>query len=252
MTDETRFPFLSDTAMVLAAGFGVRMRPLTLDTPKPLLKVGGRAMLDRAIDHLVSAGVKRVVVNAHYLGDQIRDHLAARQLQEKNVELVLSPEADILDTGGGMKHARHFFGDKPIFEIGGDMPFFDGPDEKALTRLAQAWNPERMDLLMLLQPLAKAHGFGGKGDFMCRADGSLWRKDAPQPRDFVWISAQIVKPQLYDEINETVFSNNQIFDLCEQRGRLFGIVHDGTCFHVGTPEDLAQANALLASGKGWG
>ncbi|MGE4351388.1 MAG: nucleotidyltransferase family protein [Bdellovibrionales bacterium] len=248
MSLQPPFPFLSDAAMVLAAGFGTRMRPLTDTVPKPLLKVGGRTMLDLAVDRLVQAGVRRVVVNAHYLADQIRDHLAERH----DVELILSHEDQILDTGGGMKKARPFFGDKPIFELGGDMPFFDGPGQAALTRMAQAWDPERMDVLLLVYPREKARGFGPRGDFMLRPDGALWRTGAPRVRDYVWLSAQIVKPQLYDEIEAEVFSNNKIFDVAEQRGRLFGLVHDGTCFHVGTPADLAQANALLASGKGWG
>lgn len=248
MSNKNAFSFLSDTAMVLAAGFGVRMRPLTLDKPKPLLEVGGRAMLDRAIDHLAEVGVRRVVVNAHYLGDQIRDHV----VQRRDVEILLSPEDEILDTGGGVKKARPHFGDKPTFVLGGDMPYFDGPAEKALTRLARTWDPARMDILMLVAPRGKARGFGEKGDFMMREDGSLWRDGAAQPRDVVFLSAMILKPQLYDTISETAFSNNKLFDEAEKRGRLFGVVHDGTCFHVGTPEDLAEANALLASGKGWG
>ncbi len=241
------FPFLSGTAMVLAAGFGMRMRPLTLDKPKPLLKVGGRAMLDRALDHLAKVGVRRVVVNAHYLGNQIRDHVAPR----RDVEIILSPEDEILDTGGGVKKARAHFGDKPFFLLGGDMPYFDGTGEKALARLAQAWDAQTMDILMLVAPCGKARGFGDKGDFMMREDGGLWREGAAQPRDVVFLSAMILKPQLYDTITETVFSNNKLFDEAEKRGTLFGLVHDGTCFHVGTPQDLAEANALLASGKGW-
>ena len=248
MTEATApFSFLSDTAMVLAAGFGVRMRPLTLEKPKPLLEVGGRTMLDSAIDHLVQAGLRRVIVNTHYLADKIEEHLAKRT----DIEIIISHEAQILDTGGGMKNARAFFGDKPFFALGGDMPFIDA-GIPALTRMARAWDHHRMDHLLLLSRLEKAHGFGPDGDFMMEHDGRVWRKDAPKPRDYVWLSAQIVKPQLYDEMVETVFSNNKLFDLGEERGRLFGIEHDGTCFHVGTPEDLIEANRLLASKEGWG
>ncbi|MDD3181961.1 MAG: nucleotidyltransferase family protein [Alphaproteobacteria bacterium] len=247
MTNDVSLPFLSETAMILAAGFGMRMRPLTLDKPKPLLVVAGHTMLDRALDHLVRVGVKRVVVNTHYLGDCLREHLSRR----KDVEIILSPEDAVLDTGGGTQKARPHFGDKPFILLGGDMPILDGC-EPALARLARMWEPERMDQLLLLSPREKARGFGPNGDFMLRGDGSLWRKGAPIPREYVFISAQIVKPQLYDEIDEVVFSNNKIFDLCEARGRLFGLVHDGSCFHVGTPEDLAEANALFDSGKGWG
>jgi len=242
------FPFLSDTAMVLAAGFGTRMRPLTDSVPKPLLTVGGRTMLDRAIDHLVAVGIRRVVVNAHYLADQIAVHVATRT----DVEIIVSREDSILDTGGGVKKARGFFGDKPFFLLGGDMPFTDGPNERALVRLAKAWDEAKMDELLLLYPTAKARGFGPKGDFVMEPDGRVWRKDAPIPRPMVWISAQIVRPQLYDEVPDVVFSNNLIFDRTEAAGRLFGFEHDGSCYHVGTPEDLQKANALLDSGEGWG
>lgn len=237
----------SPVGMVLAAGFGTRMRPLTDNTPKPLLQVGGRAMLDHALDHLARFGIKRAVVNAHYLADQIAAHVA----QRTDMEIILSHEKEILDTGGGMKNARVHFGDKPLFALGGDMPFMDSA-VPALQRMAQAWNPAIMDQLLLLYPTAKAKGFGPNGDFMLHEDGRVWRQDAPAPRDYVWLSAQIVKPQLYDEIGEAVFSNNSLFDASERRGRLYGIVHDGTCFHVGTPQDLAEANRLLQSGVGWG
>jgi len=233
--------------MVLAAGFGKRMQPLTLDVPKPLLEINGRAMIDIAIDHLVKAGVKRVVVNTHYLGWRIESHLASR----RDVEILFSQESEILDTGGGMKNARRYFGDKPVFALGADMPWFDG-GQPALDRMAAYWDPARMDVLLLLYPRDKARGFGPAGDFVMEADGRLWRKEAPKPRPTVFISAQIVKPQLYDEIPDRVFSNNRIFDIAETRGRLYGLLHDGTCYHVGRPEDLAEANRLLATGEGWG
>jgi len=247
MVMDNVFAKLSDTAMVLAAGFGTRMHPLTLDTPKPLLEVGGRPMLDIALDHLVAAGLKRAVVNTHYLGWRIESHLAFR----RDIEIVFSQEEKILDTGGGIKYARRWLGDKPFFALGADMPWFDGPTS-ALARMAEMWDPWQMDVLLLLYPLAKAHGFGSDGDFVLEEDGHVWRKGAPTPRPTVWISALIVKPELYDEIPDRVFSNNRIFDIAESRGRLFGLLHDGTCYHVGRPEDLEAANALLKSGEGWG
>lgn len=247
MTNASPFQKLSDTAMVLAAGFGSRMRPLTDERPKPLLEVGGRTMLDRSIDHLVAAGIKRAVINTHYLGWQIESHLALRN----DIEIIFSQEAQILDTGGGIKHALRYFGGKPLLSLGADMPWFDGANP-ALARLAEAWDPWAMDVLLLLHPLAKAHGFGPNGDFVLEPSGHVWRKEAPLPRPYVWISAMIVKPQLYEEIPDAIFSNNRIFDIAESRGRLRGIVHDGTCYHVGTPDALARANALLESGKGWG
>ncbi len=303
----TAFPFLSATGMVLAAGFGKRMQPLTLTTPKPLLKVGGRAMLDLAIDHLKAAGITRVVVNAHYLADQVAAHCAGIT----DSTILLSREDEILETGGGVKKAlraglfqssslraqrsnpaprvcavcesyapwtrRGWIAtlrfaslamtkimrkaqkkskikketNKPFFVLAGDMPMTEGA-APALARLAQAWNPKTMDVLLLVMPRDKARGFSGKGDFMMRADGSLARAGVGgAARDVVFISAMIVNPVLYDEVSEPAFSNNVIFDLAESRGRLFGLVHDGACYHVGTPEDLAEANRLLETGEGW-
>ncbi|MFA6279468.1 MAG: nucleotidyltransferase family protein [Bdellovibrionales bacterium] len=243
----TAFPFLSDTGMVLAAGFGKRMQPLTLTTPKPLLKVGGRAMLDHALDHLKAAGITRFVVNAHYLADQIVTHCEGLTASD----IVLSREDEILETGGGIKRALAYFSGKPFFVLAGDMPMTEG-DAPALVRLAQAWDSKAMDVLLLVMPRGKARGFSGKGDFRVRADGSLARAGVDVPaRNVVFISAMIVNPALYDEVSETHFSNNVIFDLAESRGRLFGFVHDGACYHVGTPEDLAEANRLLENGEGW-
>lgn len=238
----------SDTAMVLAAGFGMRMRPLTLELPKPLLAVGGRTMLDQALDRLKDAGLSRAVVNTHYLGDKIAQHLQKRT----DIKTILSPEDEILETGGGIKKALKAFGDKPFFVVSSDLPIIDGP-VPAIQRMAQAWDAEKMDILVLLYPLSKALGFGAaRGDFMMEADGRLWRKDAPADKPYVYISLMIVKPDLYKDIQETAFSNNILFDKAEAAGRLYGLVHDGTCFHVGTPQDLAEANRRLASGEGWG
>jgi N-acetyl-alpha-D-muramate 1-phosphate uridylyltransferase len=237
---------LSTTAMILAAGFGVRMRPLTLAKPKPLLKIGGRAMLDLALDKLKAVGIERAVINTHYLPEQIENHLAARC----DMEILISRETEILDTGGGIKNARHYFGDQPFFALNADLPWLDGKTP-SLIRMMKAWNPEIMDQLLLVMLTNKARGFAGKGDFMMESDGRLWRKNAPTPRPQTFISAQIMKPQLLDEVPEKVFSNNKIFDLAESRNKLFGLVHEGACYHCGTPEDLAEANRLLETGQGW-
>lgn len=237
---------LSSTAMVLAAGLGTRMRPLTLTKPKPLLEVGGRTMLDHALDKLVNIGIQRVVVNTFYLPEQIEAHLNARE----DVEVVISRESELLDTGGGIKNAREWLGDRPFFALNADLPWLDGP-ESSLKRMAAAWNPDTMDQLLLVMRREKARGFNGKGDFMMEPSGKLWRKDAPLPRSHVWISAQIMKPELLEEIHEKSFSNNKIFDLVEARAKLFGLEHDGACFHAGTPQDLAEANRLLEEEGGW-
>ena len=238
-------PPLSDTAMVLAAGFGTRMRPLTLTTPKPLVEIGGRAMLDLALDRLVAAGVKRAVVNIHYLADQI----AASTAQRRDIEIILSHEDELLDTGGGIKHVLPQFGGKAFFALNADMAWLDGT-QPSLDLMRQTWRAE-MDALLLLMPTAKARGFEAKGDFRLETDGRVHRRDVPPPRSHVWIGAQIVTPQMFDLIPDRVFSNNRVWDLAEQRRRLFGLEHGGTCYHVGTEPDWRCANNLLASGQGW-
>lgn len=248
MTMDNPFAPLSDTAMILAAGLGTRLRPLTYAKPKPLFEIGGRTMLDRALDKLEEAGLKRAVVNAHYLGEQIEKHLAARK---GGIETILSFEKEILDTGGGVKNALSSFGDKPFFVLNADLPWTEGA-VPALLKMAQAWDSAKMDVLMLVQETGKARGFHGSGDFMMNPDGALWRKEAPQEKPFVWLSAMLVDPALYDAVPDRIFSNNKIFDSAEKRGRLFGVVHDGTCFQIGTPEDLKTANILLQTGVGWG
>ncbi|MBY0428538.1 MAG: nucleotidyltransferase family protein [Alphaproteobacteria bacterium] len=235
------------TAFILAAGLGMRMRPLTIDRPKPLLTVGGQTMLDQVLDRLVDAGVKHAVVNAHYKAEQIEAHISAR----KNPELVLSKEEVLLDTGGGIKNALLHLGHDPIFAINSDLPWQDG-NIPALQRLADTFNPKTMDALLLLMPVEKARGFtGAKGDFFMAANSQLSRKDTNPPRPYVFISAQIIKPDLFAAVPDNIFSTNVIWDEAERHGRLFGLVHDGTCFHVGTPEDLKEANRRIDDGLGW-
>ena len=237
---------LSTTAMVLAAGFGMRMRPLTLTKPKPLLEVGGRTMLDRALDSLVQQGIKRAVVNTHYLGEQIVAHLKTR----KDIEIILSHESEILDTGGGIKNALVHFDGQPFFALNADLPWTDD-STPALQRMAALWNPDKMDALLLLMKTARARGFESKGDFALDVDGKARRKDVASPRPYVMLSAQILKPELFAHLDEKVFSNNLIWNGAEEKTRLYGIEHTGTCYHVGTPEDWQQANELLANGQGW-
>lgn len=239
-------PDFSSTGMVLAAGFGTRMRPLTLQKPKPLFEVGGRTMLDQTLDKLLAAGIKRAVVNCHYLADHIKTHLS----QRKDMEIIISHETEILDTGGGIKNILHEFGNKPFFALNADIPWQDN-GEAALLRLKRFWNPDKMDAALLLLPRQKALGFNGKGDFNLQETGQLSRKGAPFPRSHVWISAQILKPALFQNQTATTFSNNLIWDEAETAGRLYGLEHQGTCYHVGTPEDLAKANALLQNPQGW-
>ncbi len=229
--------------MILAAGLGERMRPLTLTTPKPLLAVGGKPMLDHALEALKAAGVRRVVVNTFHLAEQIESHLARRS----DLEVLIVREASLLDSGGGVLNARQrwpdVFGPSPFFVLNADLTWEDGPGEvPALTRLARFWKPRRMDIALLVMETAKARGFPERGDFMRTPDGRLGRHNAPVPRSHVFISARIVSPTLFEGITERVFSMNRLFDEAEARGRLFGLEHRGTCFHVGTPHDLEAAN----------
>jgi MurNAc alpha-1-phosphate uridylyltransferase len=237
---------LSPTAMVLAAGFGMRMRPLTLTTPKPLLRVGGRTMLDHALDKLVQAGIRRAVVNTHYLADQIAQHLASRM----DIEIIVSRENKILDTGGGIKNVLHHFDGKPFFALNAEPPCLDG-DEPSLARMHAAWRPEMMDALLLLIPTKRAPSFQKRGDFNLLSDGRVVRTGIAPPRSHIWISAQILKPQLFESVPENVFSNNQIWNSAEDSGRLYGIEHTGSSYDVATPQDLITANTLLESGQGW-
>lgn len=243
--------FSPHTAMVLAAGLGLRMRPLTLEVPKPLLEVGGQTMLDSVLDRLKEAGTAKAVINLHYKGDLIRHHVAPRTAPR----LVFSHEDELLDTGGGIRRALEDLGGDPVYVVNSDLPWTDGA-MPALARLARAFDPARMDALLLLMPLARARGFAGaKGDFFLKDEGggpgALTRRATAPPRPYVFISAQIIQPRLFAGAGGEIFSTNRIWDALEQQGRLYGLVHDGGCYHVGTPADLEQANRLLKDGTEW-
>ncbi len=220
---------------------------MTLTKPKPLQPVGGRAMLDHALDKLVAAGIKRAVVNTHYLAEQIEEHLKTR----RDIEIVISREEKLLDTGGGIVRALPYFDEKPFFVLNADLPWLDGA-LPSLSIMRESWNPDAMDTLLLLMRTEKARGFSASGDFMMESDGRVWRKGFAPPRPFVLISAQIMKPELFAHFSAEVFSNNVIWNAVEETRQLYGVEHDGTCYHVGTPEDWREANALLELGAGWG
>lgn len=242
-------------AMLLAAGFGTRMRPLTDSTPKPLLPVNGRSMLDRALDKLIAAGVTRVAINAHYLGEQI--HAFAERRRADVAELVVFDEADILDTGGGVKNALPFFGNTPFYCINTDLVWSDGPIEPALQRLATAWDGAAMDALMMLVPVETAVGLYGKGDFDIAGGAALgplvnpnWEKDSPKPqRDYFWMAAQVLHPRAYLGMPDGAFSNVAVWKQAMAQGRLWGQAHDGRGYHAGTPEDLALVDSLIAAAE---
>ncbi|MEW5727956.1 MAG: nucleotidyltransferase family protein [Pseudomonadota bacterium] len=225
-------------AMVLAAGLGLRMRPITEHTPKPLVEVAGRTMLDRALDHLDKAGVTAKVVNTHWLADKLRAHLAARS------DVVISHETELLETGGGVAKALPLLGDAPFYVVNSDIIWTDGA-VPALERLAGAWDDGRMDALLLMQRTATAVGYEGQGDFFLDSQGVPRRRAPREVAPLLFSGVQILSPRLFAGAPSGKFSLNVLYDRALEDGRLFGIVHDGRWFHVGTPEALPEVDALL-------
>lgn len=228
-------------AVVLAAGLGLRMRPLTLDRPKPLIEVAGRTMLDRALDRLVDAGVGTAAVNSHYFGEMVGAHLARRA----RPRIRLSPEETLLDTGGGTRRALGLLDPaEPAFVVNGDTIWLDGPTP-ALVRMARMWDPARMDALLLVMPTTRAIGFPDRGDYHLDPAGRLVRRRERETAAFVFASVQVVTPALYHDTPAGAFSNNLVWDRAQAAGRLYGLVHDGALFHVGTPDALAEVETLI-------
>jgi len=228
-------------AMVLAAGLGLRMRPLTLTRPKPLLSVAGRTLLDHALDRLAAAGVGTAVVNSHYLGDMIAAHLAGRT----RPAIIVSPEPVVLETGGGVKAALAHFAGVPFLVANADILWLDGP-VPAVRRLAAAWDPAVMDALLLLMPVARAHGYHGPGDFRLGADSRPIRRGTADSAPLVFAGVHITRPEAFVETPDGAFSANLVWNRAAAAGRLFGLVHDGDWFHVGTPGDLEATERWFA------
>ena len=230
-------------AMVLAAGRGERMRPVTDRLPKPLVRVGGRPLIDHVLDGLAAAGVARAVVNLWYLADLIATHLADRTTPD----IVLSREATLLDTGGGVAKALPELGPDAFYVLSSDGLWRDGATP-ALARLAAAWDDDAMDAILLLQPMADAIGFDGAGDFFIEPDGRLARRGVAASAPYAYMSIQLMHPRTFDDCPTGAFSNNWVWDRALAAGRLFGLVHDGEWCHVGDPAGLAAADAWLESG----
>ncbi|HEY5338333.1 MAG TPA: nucleotidyltransferase family protein [Rhizomicrobium sp.] len=229
-------------AMIMAAGYGTRMRPLTNTMPKPLVKVRGKALIDHVIDRLVAAGVKTIVVNVHYMGDQIVSHLASR----KDVEIVISDETgNLLDSGGGIFKALPHFKGEPFFHANADTVWVEGASH-ALPRLIEAWDPETMDALMLLASTVTTICYDGRGDFMMDADGKLSRVPEGRVSPFVWMSMEIVHPRLFDGVTETKFSINPLWNKAIAKGRLLGQRLDGVWMHIDRPDAVIQSEDYLA------
>lgn len=227
-------------AMVLAAGLGTRMRPLTDDRPKPMVELAGKPLLDWALDRLFDAGVERVVVNTHYKAGTIRDHLDGRD------DVVISHEEERLETGGGVRNALGSFGGLPFFVVNSDAVWMDG-GAPALSRLAAAWDEATMDALLLLQPVEAATGYAGAGDYRRTEDGRLIRRAPDGTAPFLFAGVQILHPRIFTGAPAGAFSLNLLYDAAQNAGRLFGHVHDGDWFHVGTPEELDATERILAA-----
>lgn len=231
-------------AMVLAAGLGQRMRPLTAETAKPLLPLGGRSLLDHALDRLALAGVAQVVVNAHWKAARVAEALAARTAAPRT-RLQLEPE--LLETGGGIRRALPLLGPDPFVVVNGDAHWLEGP-VPVLRRLAEAFDPARMDALLLLVRTAWVEGEVGRGDFFLDPHGRLRRPRGPEVAPFLFGGVQVMSPDLVAPEPEGRFSLNRPFDRAIEAGRLFGLVHDGAWFHLSTPADLARTERTLRDG----
>jgi MurNAc alpha-1-phosphate uridylyltransferase len=227
-------------AMILAAGLGTRMRPITDTLPKPLVTVGGRTLIDYIVDAAREAGVRRCVVNVHYRADQMEAHLGALA----DPEILISDERDRLrDSGGGVLKALPLLGDQPFFVLNADAVWIDGPRNN-LVRLAEAWDPATMDVLLLCAVAATAVGWGNRGDFAMDQEGRLTRAGRTEVTPFVYAGAGIWKPELFAGRPE-VFSLNRIFDEAIAARRLHGLRLDGLWMHVGTPDAIDEAERLL-------
>ncbi|MBY0302219.1 MULTISPECIES: nucleotidyltransferase family protein [Sphingomonas] len=234
------------TAMVMAAGIGKRMRPLTATRPKPLIEVAGRTLLDHVFDRLRAAGVARAVVNVHYLADALEAHLRHRV---KDIEVIVSDErAALMETGGGLVQARELLGDEPFLVVNSDNFWLDGPTD-AIRQLAARWNDDAMDALLLLVPYARAHNHGGQGDFHLDAAGRITGRRKPgRVAPFVYTGVQIVSPRLIRDWPEGPFSTNLFWDRAIAAGRAYGLVHQGLWSEVNVPGAIARTEAMLADG----
>jgi MurNAc alpha-1-phosphate uridylyltransferase len=229
------------SAMVLAAGLGTRMRPLTDAKPKPLVKVAGRALLDHVLDRLSDAGVERAVVNVHHFGGQIIAHLAAR----KRPQIVISDERGVLlDTGGGVVKALPELGNAPFFHINADTIWIDG-EQPNLARLAATFDPNTMDALLLLAPTASSIGYDGRGDFAMAADSRLLARPEREIAPFVYAGVAILSPALFADAPNGNFSLITLFNHAAATGRLSGLRLDGLWMHVGTPDAINAAEAAI-------
>jgi len=234
---------MPNRAIVLAAGLGTRMRPYNGHIPKPLVEIGGKSLIDYSLDRLADAGVQRVVVNVHHLADALERHLASRQ----RPQIVISDERGaLLGTGGGIAKALPQLGAEPFFLVNSDTVWLDGVKPN-FTRLAEAFDPQAMDALLLLAPTTDSIGYVGRGDFTMLPDGRLRRRGENEVVPFVYAGAAVLSPALFADAPTGAFPLTRLFDRAGAKDRLFGLRLEGVWMHVGTPEAVAAAEAALAA-----
>jgi len=237
-------PVQPPKAMVLAAGLGLRMRPLTERMPKPLVQVAGQTLLDHVLNKLGDVGVSEAIVNVHYLPDQIIDHVAGRA---KPCVIISDERNQVLGTGGGIVKALPLLGQAPFFLVNADTLWIDGVRSN-LARLAETFDPARMDILLLMAPTASSIGYNGNGDYAMLPDGALRKRKEHQVVPFVYAGAAIISPSIFADAPSGEFSLTKMFDAANAQERLFGLRLDGMWMHVGTPDAVAAAEeAFLES-----
>jgi MurNAc alpha-1-phosphate uridylyltransferase len=225
------------SGFILAAGFGKRMMPLTADKPKPMIEIAGRPMIDYALDQFHDLGITNIIINTHYKPDVIARHISG--LPEPRA--LLSFESEILETGGGIKNALPLIESDDFFVVSGDSILIDNPAQSALSRMAQSWNPEEMDILILLQPL-EAMITSRSGDYDLMPDGRAVRNHNKSGA-YMFTSVRINASRIFDDTPDVPFSYLSLLDRAEQQDRLYGLVHDGQWHHISTPDDVMQVNA---------
>ena len=239
-----RSPLASDVAMVLAAGLGTRMRPLTLDRPKPLVEVAGRTMIDHCLDKLAEAGVARAVVNVHHFPQMVKDHLTART----NPAVAISDESgQLLETGGGMIRALPLLAADPFFCINSDNLWVDGPQD-VFRQLSKAWKPDNMDALLLVVPHARAANHKGKGDFHMDANGRLTLRRSGRIAPFIYSGIQLVSQRLLRDAPRGPFGTMVLWKRAMAEARLYGVSHLGLWYEVGSPDAIAPTEEALLHG----
>jgi MurNAc alpha-1-phosphate uridylyltransferase len=229
-------------AMILAAGLGKRLRPLTDTTPKPLLSVGGKTLLDHALDHVAAAGVTRCVINTHHLARQIHDHVKARA----HPHIALSHEPVLLETGGGVVKALSHFEDQPFFVLNADIWWQDA-GTSSLLQLSRLWNSRKMDALLLLAPLEKAIGYTGVGDYFLTPEGRAQYRGSQPTAPYIFSGIRIVHSRLFDGQTVHPFSIVPLFHQAEQQGRLYGLIHEGAWGDIGTATSLEKVRVYVVS-----